>query len=74
MTLNTWIKINYGTQQKLNDSLGLSLHQVNRWYNHNPRKFLIHLSRLSTDTDTPFKVLIEMIEQREVDVKILSKV
>lgn len=73
MTLDTWIKLNYSTQAKLNDSLGLSRQQVNRWYNHHPRKFLIHITKMSLDTNTETKDLIEMIEQRELDVKILSK-
>jgi|TARA_R110002020_G_scaffold201828_2_gene404694 hypothetical protein len=72
MTLDTWIKLNYGTQGKFNASLGLPQHTVNRWYNHKPKYFLIHLSKICADTNTSVKELIEMVESRDKEVKILE--
>ena len=72
MTLNTWIKINYGTQGKFNESLGLAQNTVNRWYNHNPKQFLLYIPKLSKETDTSYDDLCKMIEDRIEDVKLLS--
>ncbi len=71
MTLQTWIKIKFGTHQRLNESLGLGKNTVNRWYNTDPKRFFMYLPQMAKWSDTDPKELIGMIEQRVDDVKAL---
>lgn len=71
MTLGTWIKVNHGTHQKLNDALGLSRHTVNRWYNQDPKRFFMYIPQLAKSSDTDLSELIKMIEERCDDVQAL---
>tara|TARA_R110000803_G_scaffold54610_1_gene111332 strand:- start:145 stop:375 length:231 start_codon:yes stop_codon:yes gene_type:complete len=71
MTLQTWIKINFGTHQRLNDALGLGKNTVNRWYNSDPKRFFMYLPQMAKRSETDPKELIDMIEQRVDDVKAL---
>ena len=71
MTMGTWIKVKFGTHQRLNDALGLGKNTVNRWYNTDPKRFFMHLPEMAKYGDTDPKELIEMIEQRCADVKVL---
>jgi|TARA_R110000765_G_scaffold172128_4_gene276944 hypothetical protein len=71
MTMQTWIKKNFGTHQKLNDALGLGKNTVNRWYNTDPKRFFMYLPQLSKWSDTDPAAMVDMIEQRIEDVKAL---
>ena len=71
MTLQTWIKIKFGTHQRLNESLGLGKNTVNRWYNTDPKRFFMYLPQMAKGSDTDPKELIGLIEQRVDDVKAL---
>ncbi len=71
MTLGTWIKVKFGTHIKLNESLGLGKNTVNRWYNTDPKRFLMYLPQLVKWSDTQAITIISMIEEREEDVKAL---
>ncbi len=72
MTLNTWIKLNYGTQGKLNDSLGLAQNTVNKWFNHDPKRFFMYVPKFSKETDLSYDELCKMIEERINDVRLLE--
>ena len=71
MTMGTWIKDKFGTQQRLNDALGLGKNTVNRWYNEDPKRFFMYLPQMSKWSDTESQELIDMIEQRVEDVRVL---
>lgn len=71
MTMGTWIKDKFGTQQRLNDALGLGKNTVNRWYNEDPKRFFMYLPQMSRWSDTESQELIDMIEQRVEDVRVL---
>jgi hypothetical protein len=71
MTLGTWIKVKFGTHIKLNEALGLGKNTVNRWYNTDPKRFLMYLTQLSKWSDTEVVEIINMISQREEDVAAL---
>ena len=72
MTMGTWIKIKFGTHNKLNDALGLGRNTVNRWYNTDPKRFFMYLPQLSKWSDTDVKEVMDMIEQRVEDVRCLK--
>jgi len=71
ITMSVWIKLNYGTHAKLNEALGLGKNTANRWFNDDPRKFFQYIPQLSKDSDTPLDDLVQIIEQRIVDVEAL---
>jgi hypothetical protein len=71
MTMGTWIKVNFGTHDKLNSWLGLSKNTVNRWYNTDPKRFFMHLPAMARKTETDPAELMAMIEQRCDDVRAL---
>jgi len=71
MTLGTWIKVKFGTHQRLNDALGVGKNTVNRWYNTDPKRFFMYLPQLAKWSDTDPEDLIKMIEQRCDDVRAL---
>jgi len=71
MTLGTWIKVKFGTHIKLNDALGLGKNTVNRWYNTDPKRFLMYLPELTKWSDTEAVAIITMITERGEDVKAL---
>ncbi len=71
MTLGTWIKVNYGSHQQLNDSLGLGKNTIGRWYNNDPKRFFMYLPKMSRDSSTQPVELLAMIEGRVEDVKAL---
>mgnify|MGYP003655002878 CR=1 FL=1 len=71
MTMGTWIKVKFGTHQRLNDALGLGKNTVNRWYNQGPKRFFMYLPQMAKWSDTDAKELIDMIEQRVEDVRVL---
>tara|TARA_R110000751_G_scaffold126086_4_gene227923 strand:+ start:88 stop:315 length:228 start_codon:yes stop_codon:yes gene_type:complete len=68
ISLDTWVKVQFGGQDKLEQRLGLGSKTVNRWYNNDPRKFLQYISVLHLITDTPVTEIVEMVEQRSKDV------
>jgi hypothetical protein len=72
MTMGTWIKIKFGTHAKLNDALGLGKNTVNRWYNHDPKRFLMYLPELAQQSETDTSELLHIIEGRVEDVKSLK--
>ena len=69
--MGTWIKVKFGTHQRLNDALGLGKNTVNRWYNQDPKRFFMYLPQMAKWSDTDAKELIDMIEQRVEDVRVL---
>ena len=71
ITMSVWIRINFGTHAKLNEELGLGKNTINRWFNSDPKKFYQHLPKLSALGKTPVDQMVEMIEQRIVDVDAL---
>jgi len=73
VTLGTWIKVKFGTHQKLNDALGLGRNTVNRWYNTDPKRFFMYLPQMAKWSDTPSEEVIRMIEQRVEDVRCLKE-
>lgn len=73
MTMGTWIKVKFGTHQKLNDALGLGRNTVNRWYNSDPKRFFMYLPQMAKWSDTPSEEVIRMIEQRVDDVRCLKE-
>ena len=48
MTLETFIKIKFGTQNKLGEALEVGQNTVNRWYNNDPKKFFTHVQQRCT--------------------------
>jgi|TARA_R110001606_G_scaffold361460_1_gene514575 hypothetical protein len=71
MTLGTWIKVKFGTHNKLNETLGLGKNTINRWYNSDPKRFFMYLPQLSKWSDTEPNDLLSMIEERIEDVEAL---
>ena len=72
MTMGTWIKVKFGTHNKLNDALGLGRNTVNRWYNSDPKRFFMYLPQLAKWSDTDVEEVMRMIEQRVEDVRCLK--
>ena len=72
MTLETFIKIKFGTQNKLGEALEVGQNTVNRWYNQDPKKFFTHVQQLSKWGDVPVAEVVEMIEKRCTDVRHLQ--
>lgn len=68
-SMGAFIKVHYGTHAKLNDKLGLGKNTVNRWYNSNPRQFLLYLPELQEHSGEPLEQIMEMIKIRIEDVK-----
>ena len=71
MTLGTWIKVNYSSQAKLNNELGLGKNTVTRWFNTDPKRLFLYIPQLSKASDTKLEELIQMIEERCEDVRAL---
>jgi len=69
MTFDAFIKVHYGTQDTMDLKLGLGSKTVNRWFNHDPKKFLYHLPEITEYTKTSADVVMEMIKQREHDIQ-----
>lgn len=72
--MGTWIKVKYGTHRNMEEALGLGRNTVNRWYNTDPKRFLMYLPQMSATSDTDAKDLMAMIEQRVEDVRCLKGV
>lgn len=71
LSMSVWIRINFGTHAKMNESLGLGKNTVNRWFNEDPRKFFQYLPTLSRLSGTSVEKLVPIIEQRITDVEAL---
>ena len=74
MTLDTFIKLKFGTQNRLGEALQVGKNTVNRWYNQDTKKFFTYVPQLSKWGDVPVEEVVKMIEQRCDDVKHLQAV
>jgi len=74
MTLGTYIKVKFGTQDKLDEVLMLKQNTVNRWYNNDPKKLFTHVQQLAKFGDSTAEEVIRMIEERCDDVKHLQSI
>lgn len=72
--MGAFIKIHFGTHERLNDALGLSKNTVNRWYNSNPKRFYMYLPQLQKWSNEPTENILEMINQRCDDVQAIKDV
>lgn len=70
-TLDTLIKMTYGTREKADDALGLSAKTMTRWYTTKPRLFLTVLPELMEHTNCTADWIVHLILQRDADVKAL---
>ena len=68
ITLEAWIKVNFGSQKGMEEDLGLAKKTINRWSNSNPARFYSILPQLMERTGTEAVDIIKMVKQREVDV------
>ena len=69
LTFDALIKKHYGSQDQMDKALGLGNKTVNRWYNHDPRRFLYHLEQLVVQTGLDANDLLVIILQRENDIR-----
>lgn len=72
LTFDTLIKKHYGSQDQMDKALGLGNKTVNRWYNHDPKRFLYHLEQLVVQTGLDANDLLVIILQRENDIRHLN--
>mgnify|MGYP003135687392 CR=1 FL=1 len=72
MTLATFIKVKFGTQERLSKSLQLHAKTVNKWYNNDPKKLFMFAREIAKFSDTPTEEVIQMIEDRCDDVRHLK--
>tara|TARA_R100001440_G_scaffold61179_2_gene81036 strand:+ start:9231 stop:9455 length:225 start_codon:yes stop_codon:yes gene_type:complete len=72
MTLATFIKVKFGTQERLSKSLKLHAKTVNKWYNNDPKKLFMFATEIAKFSDTPTEQVIKMIEDRCDDVRYLK--
>ena len=72
MTLATFIKVKFGTQERLSESLLLHPKTVNKWYNNDPKKLFMYATQMAKYSDTPTQEIVQMIEDRVDDVKHLK--
>jgi|AOAMet1_18_M0_10_1038524.scaffolds.fasta_scaffold07021_2 hypothetical protein len=72
MTLGTFIKVKFGTQGHLSESLELHMNTVNKWYMNDPKKLFMHVNSIAKWSDTPVEEVVRMIEERCDDVKHLQ--
>lgn len=72
LTFDTLIKRHYGTQGDMEKALGLGHKTVTRWYCHDPRRFLYYLEQLVVQTGMDANDILEMIIQRENDIRHLN--
>ena len=72
LTFDALIKKHYGSQDQMDKALGLGNKTVNRWYNHDPRRFLYHLEQLIVQTGLDANDLLVIILQRENDIRHLN--
>ena len=72
MTLGTFIKVKFGTQGHLSESLELHMNSVNKWYMNDPKKLFMHVNSIAKWSDTPVEEVVRMIEERCDDVKHLQ--
>jgi len=72
--MGAFIKIHFGTHERLNDALGLSKNTVNRWYNSNPKRFYMYLPQLQKWSNETTENILEMINQRCDDVQAIKDV
>lgn len=68
ITLEAWIKVNFGSQKAMEEDLGLAKKTVNRWSNSTPTRFYSILPQLMERTGTDAVDIINMIKQKEIDV------
>ena len=69
LTFDALIKKHYGSQDQMDKALSLGNKTVNRWYNHDPRRFLYHLEQLVVQTGLDANDLLVIILQRENDIR-----
>ena len=69
LTFDALIKRHYGSQDQMDKALNLGSKTVNRWYNHDPRRFLYHLEELVVQTGLDANQLLQIIQQRENDIR-----
>lgn len=72
--MGAFIKIHFGTHERLNDALGLSKNTVNRWYNSNPKRFYMYIPQLQKWSNETTENILEMINQRCDDVQAIKDV
>ena len=72
LTFDTLIKKHYGSQDQMDKALGLGNKTKNRWYNHDPKRFLYHLEQLVVQTGLDANDLLVIILQRENDIRHLN--
>lgn len=71
LTFEAFIKLHYGSQDNMDSALDLGSKTVNRWYNHDPRKFLYHMPEVVTQTKVAPSTFLQMINQREYDIRLV---
>ncbi len=68
ITLEAWIKVNFGSQKAMEEDLGLAKKTIHRWSNTNPTRFYSILPELMERTGVDPVDIINMVKQREIDV------
>jgi len=72
ISLDAWIKINWGTQVAMEKDLGLANKTIHRWLACDPRKLYSLLPNLIERTATSAEDIIRMVTQKEQDVLAIS--
>lgn len=70
-TLDTFIKMYFGTQDAADIVLQKTKKTCNRWYNAEPRSFLKVLPELKNESGMEYGEIVELILQRDADVTAL---
>lgn len=63
-TLSEWIRHEFGSQEKLEEQLGLGNKTVSSWVTRRPRQFLTRLDFFVEHGTEPLE-LLKMVQQRE---------
>lgn len=63
--MNDWITEKFGTQQRLDQALGLPKKTINRWLNSDPRHLLRHLPELVKLSGASHEEIVDLILDKQ---------
>jgi len=63
-TLSEWIRLEFGSQEKLENELGLGSKTISAWVTRRPRQFLTRLD-FFTERGYPASEVLQMVQDRE---------
>lgn len=68
VSLKQWVKIHFGSQDKMDEVLNWATKTASRYINHSPHNFFKHRAVLRNHTKTDVLELTRMIDQREREI------